>query len=191
MIATRAEQAFYLLKEAVRIFYDLDCQELLSYNYGELKGLERSIAFLVGHYFAEFVQSTKTLAEYSVDMEYNRYGNEGEIKRIKHSIDGYEERSKIIRPDLLLHRRGSRKIDNILVCEFKVENTKIDNDYEKIRFMTLNNPNIRDGYELQEYNYEIGVSVFMEKTLATFCIFDNGEKKETPVTISVKEMQHV
>lgn len=176
----RAQWAFDLLKEAVRDFYVRgDCQLFPDSGKG-LEGLERSVAFRVGHYFAQKVENECAFSRFSVDMEYNRYGKES-----KRGISG------LIRPDLQLHRRGSKSEDNILVCEFKVENASTSDDDEKLKHMTLQESRCLNGREPQEYNYEIGISLVMKEELAIFYIFEKGVKEEESVKIIAEDLPHV
>ena len=86
----------------------------------------------------------------NVDCEYNRHGNK--VKTLH---------GEIIRPDILVHERGSDN-HNLLVIEMKKTN-RPDDDIETLKDMTL-----KDG----EYHYSYGL----------FISFQHGEKGWTALT---------
>ena len=81
----------------------------LERKHPELLQLKAHELTLVAHLFC-YVRGR--FRGYSVDMEYNRQGSEGDPKRLK---------GRRVRPDLIVHVRGSEK-GNLLVVECKKSN---------------------------------------------------------------------
>ncbi len=97
---------------------------------------ERSLT----HKFAEYLQSCVG-NEWSVDCEYNRYGDD--VKTIPRVTDvvGYDAttedlKAKTIFPDIIVHQRGAGG-QNLLVIEAKKDATKKEksHDCEKLRLI--------------------------------------------------------
>lgn len=89
---------------------------------------ERSITFR----FAMYLQ--QHFPDWTVDCEYNRDGTEP--KRLGHLElypDSEDDEAKTVFPDVIVHRRGTRK--NYLVLEFKKSTSRVDRqiDLRKLR----------------------------------------------------------
>jgi len=108
---------------------------------------ERSITFR----FAMYLQ--QHFPEWTVDCEYNRDGTEP--KRLGHLElypDSEDDEAKTVFPDVIVHRRGTRR--NYLVLEFKKSTSRVDRqiDLRKLR-----------GYKRQlGYEYALFVEVGTE-----------------------------
>lgn len=75
-----------------------------------------------------------------IDVEYNRDGVDGEIKRNKSN--------KQIRPDIILHERGSRGMEyrnDIIYCEIKKNSVNAKEDVNKIK------------EQMQQRSYKFGI----------------------------------
>ena len=142
----------YLLS-AIKKFYDSDRK---SFKNG-ITGMERTCAFRIGSYFREMIENQESVDfyGYTVDMEYNRQGEVGDIKNMRH-----ESGSKNIVPDLILHKRGEP--NNILVCEFKAMEEASDQDYNKLEKMTKIKQRCCKSYAC---GYKIGLFVGLEDSL--------------------------
>ena len=97
---------------------------------------------------------------FDVDCEYNKH-----IDREK-SID---ELNKNVRPDIVIHKRGTDK-DNLVYIEIKTDhNTQSrEDDYNKIKAMTK-----QDG----EYKYQLGVFIDFNRNKNDLVdkVFEDGE----------------
>ena len=84
----------------------------------------------------------KEFKEYDVDCEYNKHINQE--KRVK-------ELNQNIRPDILIHRRGTDE-DNLVYIEIKTDHNREarTNDYDKIKTMTK---------QKEEYRYSLGLFI--------------------------------
>jgi hypothetical protein len=135
---------------AVKDFYCND-NKIFEHFKNDIQGMERACAFRIGSYFREMIEARESggFLGYNVDMEYNRQGPKGDTK--KAYLENREER---VTPDLILHKRGES--DNILVCEFKVDNDNgaINHDFEKLRAMTQQK---KEGDKYYSSGYKIGI----------------------------------
>ncbi|RQO81406.1 hypothetical protein [Acidovorax sp. FJL06] len=89
---------------------------------------ERSITFRFAMYLQQY------FPDWSVDCEYNRDGIEP--KRLGHLElypDSEDVEAKTVFPDVIVHRRGTRR--NFLVLEFKKSTSRVDRqiDLRKLR----------------------------------------------------------
>ena|SRR2546426_10439917 len=84
---------------------------------------ERSLT----HKFAEHLQAAVG-RDWSVDCEYNRYGDDAKkIEEVKHIVGSLvatdETKSRTVYPDIIVHRRGAAG-PNLLVIEAKKDASK-------------------------------------------------------------------
>lgn len=64
----------------------------------------------------------------AVDVEYNRHGRDKKIVRLR---DGTQTNSRVVRPDIVIHRRGT-DAHNLLVLEVKKVGTSLVHDRSKL-----------------------------------------------------------
>ena len=107
---------------------------------------------------AQYLHDKST--DFSVDCEYNKHIN-GE-KRV-------EELGKNIRPDIVIHNRGTDE-GNIVYIEIKTDHNSDfrEDDITKIKFMTKQNG---------EYRYKLGAFIDFNRNKENLIIkfFENGE----------------
>ncbi len=120
------------LKSAIRTFY---CRD---FGLIECKGTERSCVFRIGIYLQEIMNRRDELRELSLDNEYNK--KEKDPKK----LDG-----TLIRPDLIIHKRGSND-SNKLVVEFKGWWNEDGDDIEKLEKLTNT-----------DFGYSYGLAIFV------------------------------
>lgn len=107
------------------------------------KASERDLTFHFTTYFKDHMRTT-SIAQYNVDCEYNRDGNDSK------QIDGDK-----VYPDFIVHRRGSNE-DNLLIIEFKTWwNPNNTNDIEKLKNMMS---------EQYRYKYKYAYSIVLAPT---------------------------
>jgi hypothetical protein len=132
-----------LLKAAIDKVYKEE-RGIFDCTGGSRRGLEQAFVFRTGLYLNDLIKETQ-YAHLDLDCEYNK--NQNGIKSTERFPQG-------VRPDLLLHRRGSNE-ENILAVEFKGwwnKNTK--KDIMKLEDLTL---------PWDNYKYLIGVFVHIGK----------------------------
>ena len=142
-----------IIKEALNELYLRD-EYLIN-----MKVHEQAIVFRFALYFIKALEEIK-YNEYDCDIEYNRkFSSPKQIADTK------------VRPDLILHKRGSND-DNLLVIEFKTYwNCNIAVDENKLKELTK-----EDG----GFGYKWGISILLEKSLEKCKIewIKNGGKYE-------------
>ncbi len=157
-----------LLTESIEILYEKD-QHLI-----DLGGMEQACVARIIIYMSELIKVADSrfseLQEYDLDCEYNKH-----VKGAKKILS--DNGSEIlIRPDLVLHKRGDDH-SNLMAVEFKMwSNTKNSNDRKKLESLTKS-----AGYG--GYGYEIGFSVKIGKECPHTSIYKNGEHID-PITLS-------
>lgn len=126
--------------------------DLLRYRTGNDNGSvaihELNISFHIGCIIKDKLKQYKKLKDYDVDVEYNKYENN--IKR----LDG-----KIIRPDIIVHKRRTNK-NNFAWIEVKKlgDDVAIEEDRDRLRKVTdLNGV----------FHYQYGVLIIIGKNLET------------------------
>lgn len=115
---------------------------------------------------------------WNVDCEYNRHGNEDLNPKHLEGIEGCLERKTTdwIIPDIIIHQRGSKDRNNLVVFEIKC-NDKLDNcDIQKLIGLTELLGNFK-------YSFGIGLE-FGLKGCERF-VFADGEKKRESFPITV------
>lgn len=142
------------LKAAVENVY-AENRFILQYETQVMKGLEQAFAFRVGLYLNDIIRQTE-YNHLDLDAEYNK--SIGLSKMTEEFENG-------IRPDLILHQRGSHD-NNILAVEFKGSWSKIQLKDER-KLIGLTSP-------AGDYKYKLGVFVQIGKTEANFRYFING-----------------
>jgi hypothetical protein len=149
-----------ILEDSIAEFYDKD-KTLMTNGSQSRKGMEQACAFRIGYYFCSKIKGS-TFHSYDVDMEYNKNG-----------IDPKCINNNRIRPDLIVHKRGSNS-DNLLIVEFKYGLKKnVAEDIEKIKGLT---------YSFGRYSYKIGVLVELGKDSneVNYRYFKNGQEVRLP-----------
>lgn len=150
------EQAFFreVLQKAVKDVYN-ENRFILKYKTQELKGLEQAFAFRVGLYLFEMFKNTN-YSSFDLDAEYNK--SIGASKMLEEFDNG-------IRPDLVLHKRGTHA-NNKLAIEFKGFWSKTEEkDIRKLIGLTSS---------AGDYKYSLGIFVQIGRKEATFRYFING-----------------
>ena len=121
---------------------------------------ELSISHKLGHYLALLID------KYDVDCEYNR--NLADPKS--------EEANNLIRPDIIVHKRGSND-DNFVIIEIKPWwNDNTEKDVKKLYEMTK-----QDG----QFRYCFGFSILIDKNRGSVItkIIENGKIKYDDIQI--------
>jgi hypothetical protein len=104
---------------------------------------EMSIVFRFGIYLQELAKQDKYLASRNIDIEYNR--NLNDLK---------QQDGKNVRPDLIIHRRGTR--ENLLAIEFKTywsDKNSIENDKNRLR-----------EFLREQFSYKYALLIIIEQT---------------------------
>ena len=136
-----------LLEDAINDVY-AEPRFILQHDMQDLEGLEQSFAFRVGLNLHERLKNTD-YSLFDLDAEYNK--SLGLSKMLEEFENG-------IRPDLILHQRGTHE-NNILAVEFKGHWNKFDKkDKRKLIGLTSSNG---------DYQYRLGVFVHIGKILPT------------------------
>lgn len=144
-----------ILQAAVNQVYNED-RFILKYKMESMKGLEQAFAFRVGLYLQEKLKNTP-FESLDLDAEYNK--SLGASKML-------EEFPKGIRPDLILHQRGTHE-KNILAIEFKGHwNQLKEKDIRKLIGLTSTNG---------DYKYTLGALVIINKDSADYTYYNDGE----------------
>ena len=125
---------------------------------------EKSIMFRLGIYLEKYIKEDDDLKKYHLDSEYNR--NVDKVKCITNDND--EEKN--IYPDLIIHERGSKE-NNLIVIELKMYwNEKgVENDYIKLKKLT--DPK-------GDFCYKYGLSIIIKEGCAIPKWFVNAAIKE-------------
>lgn len=110
------------------------------------KGLEQSIAFRFGLYFSSLIRDTPWLSEFSLDMEYNKNGNQPKY---------IPSRRRGVRPDFILHKRGNND-GNVLIIEFKGWWDRRHRVDDRNKILDFTNP-------AGQYAYGLGILVEFNK----------------------------
>ena len=99
--------------------------------------------------------------EYDVDCEYNKHINKEKENK---------ELNKNIRPDIIIHRRGTDE-NNLLYIEIKTDHNRESRtfDYDKIKAMTKQN---------SEYKYSLGLFIDFnrDKEKLVMIFFEDGKE---------------
>lgn len=128
---------------------------VLGYKMQTMKGLEQAFAFRVGIHLQEKIKITE-YKSLDLDAEYNK--SLGLSKMLDEFQNG-------IRPDLVLHKRGTHK-KNKLAIEFKgYWNKIIEKDKRKLIGLTSS---------AGDYNYLLGALVLIGKESAEIEYYANG-----------------
>lgn len=122
----------------------------------------------INHRFAIYLERTisecPSLIGYSIDIEYNRYGND-----VKRSPD-----CKPIRPDVIVHkRRDNGQSENLLVIEAKMADGH-NNDEARIRMMMSD-----DGI----FKYRFGAKLTYNEFTNAECRFYSKPEVDRPEII--------
>lgn len=141
-----------LLTEAIDKLYANDFALFL------VRGLENACVVRVIYYMQDMLNNDPRFREwrhYNLDFEYNK------------SVVGLKvinARSKYIKPDLILHIRGT-DAHNLMVIEFKKGRNTSDKDIEKLRALTG---------DCCQYRYILGCAVVLNKQGPTYQFVENG-----------------
>jgi hypothetical protein len=124
------------LREAVNRLYEHDVL-LLEYEVGE-----RAVTAKLACYLAPL------FPDYDVDVEYNRHGLDPKVLDLPAICHGGG--TKLIIPDVIVHRRG-RDHDNLLVVEVKKETNTESRDCDRVKIQGMK----------QHFKYDWGVLIDM------------------------------
>ena len=124
------------LETAISTFYKRDSALI------QIKGTERSCVFRIGIYLHEALMQDDDLKGLSLDCEYNKRGCNSKILN-----------KSQIRPDLIIHKRGT-STSNVLAIEIKGWWNKRNHnkDIEKLKNLTSS-----------DYSYHFAVFVLLGK----------------------------
>ena len=144
------------IKRACKNLYRRD-KSLLNRNVNE-----RAILFRFGIYLQRIMSRDPKLKFYDLDNEYNR--NIYEVKRTENYPNGRY-------PDFIIHKREKNDA-NLIVIEFKKENTDSEDDLKKIDdFMSLNSA----------YKYKFGMYIVLREDSILYKIKESGNNYETKI----------
>ena len=155
-IVTKVEMLKSLLVEAVAKLYANDFALFL------VRGLENACVVRVIYYMQEMLNNDPRFREwrhYNLDFEYNKSAV---------GLKVINARSKYIKPDLILHVRGT-DVYNLMVIEFKKGQNTSNNDIEKLRALTG---------DCCYYRYILGGAVALKKQGPTYNFVENGNLTE-------------
>ena len=126
--------------------------------------MKRSIIFWFGVYFYKLLKNSE-FKDYDLDFEYNR--NFDDVKRTKHFVHGTF-------PDIILHKRGSKN-NNLLIIEFKTSlNNKEENESRDImKLRDFINPN-------GKYRYKQALFVILERDKASIKYIGGVDEYKNP-----------
>jgi hypothetical protein len=130
------------------------------------KGTEQACVARIFYYLQSEINTNDEFTEFkglNLDSEYNKH------KDISKKV--MPEYPNGIRPDILLHKRGSDDF-NLLAAEFKTwDNSNYKNDINKLKVLTD---------QMGEYNYKLGVFVKLGKTKSQMkkTIIINGKQSD-------------
>jgi hypothetical protein len=166
-----------LVKFAVKIFLEND-KELLNIGDGVH---EQAISHRIAVYL-EHELNKEGLEGYNVDCEYNRNGEEP--KALRSIIDEFSEvtsefrkrnikfneyldqvKSFLVRPDIVVHERGSHE-HNLIVIEIKKNNSSREDEKKLCEFT----------YNYGDYQYQLGVHIWFEDEEPQYKWFQNGQE---------------
>lgn len=123
---------------------------------------ERAILFRFGIYLQRILSRDSKLKFYDLDNEYNR--NMYEVKRTENYPNGRY-------PDFIIHKREKNDA-NLIVIEFKKENTDSEDDLKKIDdFISLNSA----------YKYKFGMYIVFREDSILYKIKEAGNNYETKI----------
>ena len=129
-------------------------------NLLDKKGIEQAMVFQVGRAMSDLLKEDLEYSNLDLDCEYNKCLDESKMT---------ENFPNGIRPDLILHKRGTHD-HNLLAAEFKGWwNTHDQNDIKKLKDLTG---------RLDNYRYQLGCFVVFGKTLEETSIryFEDGDE---------------
>lgn len=153
---TIVEMLKSLLAESIAKLYANEFSLLI------VRGLENACVVRVIYYMQDMLNNDPRFymwRHYNLDFEYNK--SVGGLKVIN-------TRSKYIKPDLILHIRGT-DAHNLMVIEFKKGRKTSDKDIEKLRALT--------GDDCR-YKYILGCAVVLNKQGPIYQFVENGEVTE-------------
>ncbi|WP_436872162.1 hypothetical protein [Acinetobacter haemolyticus] len=138
------------------------------YKLFSMSGNELSVVFRFGFYLNKLIEDKFPNAEIVLDAEYNKHGDDPKKINSKRNKDIESEHG--IRPDLVLHQRGTDK-NNILIIECKRDESNNSIDFEKLGLMTASQT-------LAKYNYQYkyGCYINFKKDDAEIIFFKDGKQ---------------
>lgn len=145
-----------LLQEAVAKLYANE------FSLFFVRGLENACVVRVIYYMQDMLNNDPRFymwRHYNLDFEYNKSSL---------GLKSINNRSKYIKPDLILHIRGTDE-HNLMVIEFKKGRKTSDKDIEKLRALT--------GDDCR-YKYILGCAVVLNKRGTIYQFVENGELTE-------------
>jgi len=145
-----------------RVYMCLEILRLKDFRLFQIKCHERTIAHKLGEYLQ------MVFPDWNVDLEYNRMDPElSDISEDTSNCSDDESTGRIF-PDLIVHRRGL-KFKNLLVVEIKTIADDREHDYEKLESLTELSGNFR---------YKTGLFLkFDSKGKYEPVWFDGGKKR--------------
>ncbi len=121
------------------------------------KLLEYSVdEYAYPHHIANYLEPCFSEFGYHVDCEYNKVGKTGEVKKGADAPQNVknvppQKKPKGLRPDIIVHERGNKTGNNLLVIEIKKQQAKNrdkEKDREKLRKFTQADGQLRYKYGL-------------------------------------------
>lgn len=157
------------IKEAIGELYQED-RYLIHHGIGKCNTShvsEVGIVFRLGIYLNRRIVDWLKSNEYSLDIEYNRDGDN--VKWIPNDTGTTEN----IRPDLIIHKRGTNDA-NILVIEFKTWwnehlNEAVNKDRNKLKKLTKTTGHFH-------YKYGLFIMLTQDRDSVEYYHYQNGER---------------
>jgi hypothetical protein len=107
---------------------------------------ERAVVAKLASYLAPLFR------DYDVDVEYNRHGlNPKDPKKLPIPPECPEKKTEIVYPDLIVHRRGSERADNLLVMEVKCASNNAARDCDRAKIKAMR----------REFGYAFGLFIVL------------------------------
>jgi len=153
----KENELFRMLRESIKNVY-AENPSLLQLNGKKRKGLEQAFVFRTGVHLNGLIEKSD-YKSFNLDAEYNKNGTDS--KKTNRFPKG-------IRPDLILHQRGTND-NNKIAVEFKGfwSKGKAKKDRKKLEDLTA---------QAGDYCYLLGVLVLIGQDKPDFEIYKNGEK---------------
>ncbi|MDE6250801.1 MAG: hypothetical protein K2M34_04180 [Alphaproteobacteria bacterium] len=147
-----------LLFESVAKLYAND------YYLFTVRGMENACVSRIIYYMQDMLYTDQRFAEWrnhNIDFEYNKSTDGLKV--------GFYYKKKYLKPDLVLHIRGTDK-HNLMVVEFKKGCKSSDSDITKLRDLT---------HSYQRYKYVLGCAVSLKKQKVEYRFVQKGKEVES------------
>ena len=137
----------------------------------DVNASERSLT----HKLAEHFQRNKAFAGYSVDCEYNRWGEKGKtIPFRRKTMKSDDECPPTVYPDIIIHTRRIQE-NNLLVIEVKKDRNPQKDTFDRQKLAYFTSSECR-----YQYRFGLFLRFYMDgKTAPDIAWYENGEPAKT------------